>query len=56
LEKLAAAQQVDFPDELGEATLKAIHAYFAIPENRARVLALGKAVQPATPPVNPSRP
>jgi DNA ligase (NAD+) len=49
LENLAAAQPTDFPHELGEATLKAIQTYFAQSENRALVIALGKAVQPAAP-------
>jgi len=47
LEKFATAQPADFPPELGKATTQAIAAYFAVPENHALVVALGKVITPS---------
>ncbi len=49
LEKLAAAQPADFPADLGKATIQALTAYLAVPENHALILALSKAIPSATP-------
>jgi DNA ligase (NAD+) len=55
LEKLAAAQPSDFPADLGKATTQAISTYFSVPENRALVLALGKAISPDEPATTATR-
>jgi DNA ligase (NAD+) len=55
LEKLATAQPTELPGELGDATTQAIAKYFAVPENRAVVIALSKAVLPSTSPSSNSR-
>lgn len=49
LEKLAAAQPADLPADLGKATIQAIIAYLAVPENRALVLTLAKVIPRTVP-------
>ena len=47
LEKLAAAQPIDLPAELGDAARQAALTFFNTPANRMMVIELGKSVQPS---------
>jgi DNA ligase (NAD+) len=49
LERLAAAQPIDLPAELGGAASQAVLTFFSAPENRAIAIELSRAVQPSAP-------